>query len=123
MWQLSQDDRTKHQHAAENFATTEILAENQPASDNRDTGFQAENQGGYSWVHIFLTDDLQGVGNATGHNSGIENRNFCGENSGKIRTFKDQRRDSGEDSTDQKLDTGHFYTIYQWREMVDCKDM
>ena len=25
----------------------------------------------------FLTDDLQGVGNATGHNSGIENRNFA----------------------------------------------
>ena len=109
-----QDDRTKHQHAAENFATTEILAENQPASDNRDTGFQAENQGGYSWVHIFLTDDLQGVGNATGHNSGIENRNFLRRKFRQDPDFKDQRRDSGEDSTDQKLDTGHFYTIYQW---------
>lgn len=109
----------------ENFATTEILAENQPASDNRDTGFQAENQGGYSWVHIFLTDDLQGVGNATGHNSGIETGIFAGENSGKIRTFKDQRRDSGEDSTDQKLDTGHFTPSTsgeKWSIVRICKE-
>lgn len=113
MWQLSQDDRTKHQHAAENFATTEILAENQPASDNRDTGFQAENQGGYSWVHIFLTDDLQGVGNSAGHNSGIEDRNFGCKDACEIRTFKEQGREPGEDTADQELDAGHFYAVYQ----------
>ena len=113
MWQLSQDDRTKHQHAAENFATTEILAENQPASDNRDTGFQAENQGGYSWVHIFLTDDLQSVGNTAGEDSGIEERDFGSKNATEIRAFKEQCRNSGEDAADKELYAGHFYSVHQ----------
>ena len=69
--QLCQDDSREHDDASKKLFCGKLLSKDDPASDNRDTGFQAENQGGYSWVHIFLTDDLQSVGNAAGHDSGI----------------------------------------------------
>ena len=89
------------------------MSKDQPAGEHGNAGFQAEDQGGYGRVHAFLTDDLQGVGNSAGHNSGIEDRNFGCKDACEIRTFKEQGREPGEDTADQELDAGHFYAVYQ----------
>ena len=72
-----------------------------------------EIQRGYGRIHVFLTDDLQSVGNTAGEDSGIEERDFGSKNATEIRAFKEQCRNSGEDAADKELYAGHFYSVHQ----------
>lgn len=113
MRQLSEDDRTEHQHTAQDFASAQTLSQDQPSGDYRDTGFETEDQRGYGRIHVFLTDDLQSVGNTAGQDSGIEEWDFGSKNATEIRAFKEQCRNSGEDAADKELYAGHFYSVHQ----------
>ena len=101
--QLSEDDRTEHQHTAQDLAPAQTLSEDQPSGDHRNTGFETEDQRGYGRIHVFLTDDMKSVGNTAGQDSGIEKRDFGSKNAAEIRAFKEQCRNSGEDAADKEL--------------------
>ncbi len=58
------------------------MSENDPACKDGDAGLQAEDKGGYGGVHVFLADDLQGVGNTAGHDACIEDGQPCGTDGG-----------------------------------------
>lgn len=123
MRQLSEDDRTEHQYAAQDLASAQTLSQDQPSGNHRDTGFETEDQRGYGRIHVFLTDDLKSVGNTAGQDSGIEERNFGSKNATEIRTLKKQCRNSGEDAADKELYAGHFYSVHQRGEMIDDQNM
>ena len=43
-----------------------------PSGKYGDAGFQTEDQGCHSGVHVLLTDDLQSIGNTAGHDTCIK---------------------------------------------------
>lgn len=56
--------------------SAQTLSQGSAIRRHRDTGFETEDQRGYGRIHVFLTDDLQSVGNTAGQDSGIEERGF-----------------------------------------------
>ena len=69
--QLCQDDSREHDDASKKLFCRKLLSKDDPACKYGDTGFQGKNQRSYRWIDIFLAYDLQSVGNAAGHDSGI----------------------------------------------------
>ncbi len=109
--QLCQDDSREHDDASKKLFCGKLLSKDDPACKYGDTGFQGKNQRSYRWIDIFLAYDLQSVGNAAGHNAGIQDGEPCSEDRRNLRMFQDKSQDHGQDPADQELDTGKFYSV------------
>ena len=99
------------------------MSKEQPAGEHGDAGLQGKDQGSYCRVYILLTYNLQGVGNTTGHDAGIQDWKPCGEDRGNLRVFQDQSRDHGQDSADQKLDAGKLYPVCFRGKMINDQNV
>ena len=94
--QLCQDDSREHDDASKKLFCGKLLSKDDPACKYGDTGFQGKNQRSYRWIDIFLAYDLQSVGNAAGHNAGIQDGEPCSEDRRNLRMFQDKSRDHGQ---------------------------
>ena len=61
---------------------------------------------------MLLTQDLQGVGNAAGHNAGIQDRALCGPDIDHGGLFKEEHADNAQGTGHQKLHTGHAHAVH-----------
>ena len=110
--QLCQDDGCKHDDTSKELFYGKLLIQEHPACKHGDAGFKRKDQRSNCGIHIFsgLRPAL-GVGNTAGHHTGIQDRQPCSENGRNLRMFQNKCRDHGQDSADQKLDTGKLYTV------------
>ncbi len=99
------------------------MSKDDPAGQDGNTGFQAQDQGCHSRIHVFLSDDLQGIGDPAGKHAGVQNRHPGIQDRGDLRVFQDQRRNAGKEPAYQKLDAGHFYPVCFGRKMIDDQYM
>lgn len=84
---LREQDCGENKYAAADFAHGERFAEEHPPGEYGKDGFQAQQDRSKDYVNIFLPGDLQGIGNAAAHNSGVCQRQPGSGDGGKLRLF------------------------------------
>ena len=84
---LREQDCGENKHAASDFTHGKRFAEEHPPGEHGKDGFQAQQYGGKDYVNIFLSGNLQCIGNAAAHNSCMCQRQPGRGDSGKLRLF------------------------------------
>ena len=84
---LREQDCGENKYAAADFAYGERFAEEHPPGEHGKDGFQAQQDRGKDYVNIFLSGNLQCIGNAAAHNSGVCQRQPGRGDGEKFRLF------------------------------------
>ena len=97
--------------------------EQQRASKGTKHGFQAQQQGNQRGVRAFLRHDLQGIGNAAGENTQIQNRPHTGPDVRQHRLFQQQGRNGGFHRHHRKLGQRQSDGIGLGGKVVDAENL
>ena len=72
--ELSQDNCNEYNSTSYHFFRGKMLMENYPSTKHGEYRLQAKNKRSFCRFHVFLSENLECIRNAAGHNSGIHNR-------------------------------------------------
>lgn len=121
--ELGNHRRAEHQQAAEQFADGEHLAQQDPAADGREHGFQAHQQGGQRGIGVLLADHLQRVAHRAGEHCRIDDARPAGHDVGHGGGLRQQHQRQGHDGSGGKLDGAEQDRIHVAGIAVDDDDV
>ena len=120
---LGQDHSPEYQRAAKKLFWRKHLAKDQPAKKRGKYRFQAEQQRSYRRICIFLSDHLEGIGHAAGHNASVKDRQPGRRDVLDPGSIKGKSQDPRDRSRCKKLDTGKEDSVRLRRKMIHHKNM
>lgn len=80
--------------------------EDQPAGQGRENALQAHDQGSDGGIQMLLGDDLEGIGDAAGHDPRVQDGPEGHLQGGQGRRLEDEHEDSGQESLRKELEAG-----------------
>ena len=99
------------------------LAEQQPAEQSREDGFQTHQQGRQRGLHVALADDLKRVGHAAGEDARIDNGPPALQDRSPVRRFEQKHADRGQRGADQKLHAAQPDAVHMRHDRADIADV
>ena len=109
---LRQKDGGKDQGTSQKFTLGEGVAQDEPATQCGKYAFQAHDDGCHCRLGVFLSDDLQGVGNAAGKNAHVKQAGDHGREIAPLHLLTAEGNEGGENAADQKLQHGKGNAVY-----------
>ena len=120
---LREDHRAEHGSAAQKLRRGEPLLEQQPAEDQGEHRFQTHENGGLGGLQGLLSQNLEGVGNTHGQNSGIEQGNGTVHNCCERNLFREKHDQRRQQCADQTLNAVKADTVQLKPQSVHNGDL
>ena len=120
---LGKNHSGEHKSAAEQLVTLHPLAQEPPAAQGGEHGFQTHNQGSGGALQMLLTQNLHGVGKTHGQDAGKQQRPPAGKDIRRNHRFCQKHTGNGDHRHHQSLDAVEPDAVQLSGEPVDAGDL
>lgn len=123
LWQLCQQNSGEDEAAAENFSQAHGLTENEPATDEGEGRFQTHEHTGEHGADVLLSDYLQRVGYATGHDACVGHGRPACDEACERRRFKNEHQHAVDDGAGGELNERQAHAIKAFNDVFHADNL